>query len=115
MGRNFVWCPTRLSLWCSVVQNVLRWLFYIDWYRHASYTSGNTPYFIRKDINEVAQSLEGNSLKHFQWFENNQMDSNKDKCYFLKSNKINVSIRTDNEEIDNTEYAKLSRNKLDAT
>ena len=72
-------------------------------------------HILNGEINKVVQSLEDNSLKHFQWFENNQMDSNKDKCYFLKSNKVNLSLRTDNEQIDNTEYEKMSRIKLDAT
>ena len=67
-----------------------------------SYAEDNAPYVIGRDINEIIQSLEGDSLKLFQWFQRNQMKSNKSKRNFLKNNKTYFYLRTHNKQIDNT-------------
>ena len=49
----------------------------------ASYADDNTPYVIADDINGVIASLEKASKVLFEWFENNLLKSNTDKCHVL--------------------------------
>ena len=46
----------------------------------ASYADDNTPYVIADDISGVITSLEQTSKTLFEWFENNLLKSNTDKC-----------------------------------
>ena len=49
----------------------------------ASYADDNTPYTTGNLIEEVIQKLENATKKLFQWFSDNQMKANPDKCHFL--------------------------------
>ena len=58
----------------------------------ASYRDENTPYVTGKNIKEVVQWLENDSLKLFQWFRENQTKANKDKFHFLKQKHTSVRL-----------------------
>ena len=47
----------------------------------ASYADNNTPYVIADAINSVITSLKKASKVSFQWFENNLLKSNTNKCH----------------------------------
>ena len=51
----------------------------------ASYVHDETTYTTGNSIEEVIQKLENTSKTHFQWFSDNQMKVNTDKCHFLCS------------------------------
>ena len=54
----------------------------------ASYTDDNTPCTTGNSIEEVITKL-GNAIKtFFQWFSDNQMKANPDKCHFLCNSKL---------------------------
>ena len=54
----------------------------------ASYTDDNTPCTAGNSIEEVITKL-GNAVKtFFQWFSDNQMKANPDKCHFLCNSKL---------------------------
>ena len=59
----------------------------------ASYADDNTPYFIAGDINGIITSLEKASKALFEWFENNWLKSNADKCHLLVSSSDAVNLR----------------------
>ena len=62
----------------------------------ASYADDNTPYNTGDSIEEVIKNLENASKTLFQWFANNQMKANPDKCHFLCRNfssKASISIQ----------------------
>ena len=59
----------------------------------ASYAGDNTPYVIANDINVVITSLEKASKVLFEWFENNLLKSNADKCHLLVSSSDAVNLR----------------------
>ena len=65
----------------------------------ASYADDNTPYTIGKSIEEVIQKLENTAKTLFQWFSNNQMKANADKCQFLCSSNSEVSLTIENQKI----------------
>ena len=54
----------------------------------ASYADDNTPYFIGKDLDDVISKLQNASKTLFQWFNDNQMKDNPDKCHFICSSSI---------------------------
>ena len=55
----------------------------------ASYADDNTPYVTAENLDEVIKSLEKDSIKLFQWFSDNQLKANHDKCHLLVSGKNN--------------------------
>ena len=51
----------------------------------ASYADDNTPFIIGEDIGDVIFKLQNASKTPFQWFYDNQMKANPDKCHFICS------------------------------
>ena len=49
----------------------------------ASYADDNTPYTTGNSVEEVIQKSENAAKTLFQWFRDNQMTANADKCHFL--------------------------------
>ena len=80
----------------------------------ASYADDNTPYTTGDSIEEVIQKLENASKALFQWFSDNQMKANPDKCHFLCSSKIDVSLSVENQNIQSSKCEKLLGVKLDS-
>ena len=62
----------------------------------ASYADDNTPYTTGCSIEEVIEKLENASKVLFQWFSDNQMKANPDKCHFLCSSNTEVSLNVEN-------------------
>ena len=79
----------------------------------ASYADDNTPYVTAENLDEVIKSLEKDSIKLFQWFSDNQMKANHDKCHLLVSGKNNVTMNASGFKIKNTESKKLLGVKVD--
>ena len=79
----------------------------------ASYADDNTPYVTAENLDEVIKSLEKDSIKLFQWFSDNQMKANHDKCHLLVSGKNNVTMNASGFKIKNTECEKLLGIKVD--
>ena len=59
----------------------------------ASYADDNTPYVIANDINGVITSLVKASKALFEWFENNLLKSNANKCHLLVSSSDAVNLK----------------------
>ena len=59
----------------------------------ASYTDYNNPYVIADDINGVIASSEKASKALFEWFKNNLLKSNGDRCNLLVSLSDAVSLK----------------------
>ena len=49
----------------------------------ASYANNNSPYASSSNLDAVIKKLEGSTNNLFQWFRNNPMKVNDDKCYLL--------------------------------
>ena len=61
-----------------------------------------------ENLDEVIKSLEKDSIKLFQWFSDNQMKANHDKCHLLVSGKNNVTMNASGFKIKNTECENYS-------
>ena len=73
----------------------------------ASYADDNTPFFVGKDLDDVISKLQNASKTLFQWFNDNQMKANPDKCHFVCSSSVKVNISTENQNISNSASEKL--------
>ena len=62
----------------------------------ASYVDDNTPYTTGNSIEEVIQKLENAAKTLFQWFSDNQMKANPNKCHLLCSSNSEVSLTIEN-------------------
>ena len=72
----------------------------------ASYTDDNTPIFVGYDLNDVILKLQNASKTLFNWFNDNQMKANQDKCNFICSSSVKTSIIIENEQIRNSSWEK---------
>ena len=63
----------------------------------ASYADNSTPYVVGNNI-DVIINLQNASLTLFQWFYDNQMKANPDKCHFICSidDKVNIIVENQN-------------------
>ena len=80
----------------------------------ASYADDNTPYTTGNSMEEVIQKLENAAKTLFQWFSDNQMKANPDKCHFLCNSNSEVSLTMETQKIKNSKFEKLLRIKLDS-
>ena len=62
----------------------------------ASYANDNTLYTTGNSTEEVIQKLENAAKTLFQWFNDNQMKANPDKCHFLcnTNNEVSLTLET---------------------
>ena len=67
----------------------------------ASYPDDNTPYAIADDINGVIKSLEKASKALLEWFENNLLKNNADKCHLLVVSTDSVNLKVSGYDIKN--------------
>ena len=73
----------------------------------ASYADDNTPFFVGNDLDEVIFKLQSASKTLFQWFADNQMKANPDKCHFICSSNLKTRIMIENGQIHNSIGEKL--------
>ena len=80
----------------------------------ASYEDDNTSYTTGNSIEEVIQKLENAAKTLFQWFSDNQMKANSDKCHFLCNSNSEVSLTIETQKIKNSKFEKLLGIKFDS-
>ena len=79
----------------------------------ASYANDSTPFIVENNIDNVTASLEQVSDALFNWFKNNRLKNNVDKCHVLVSTSKPVGIKVGDYTIDNSECEKLLGVKID--
>ena len=72
-----------------------------------SYADNNTPYVCSENIDVNLEKLEGVGKKLFEWFSNNFLKANADKCYLILSANEPYSTNINNEVIKNSNSKKL--------
>ena len=73
----------------------------------ASYADDNTPYMIADNADDLITSLEQASNSLFEWYKNNLLNSNADKCHMLVSTNDRVSMNVGGFKIDKSDTEKL--------
>ena len=79
----------------------------------ASYAYDNTPYCIGKTSEEAISQLEKSSKSIFEWFENNRLKSNPNKCHLLLSKNDSFEANINENRISNTRFEELLDVKFD--
>ena len=73
----------------------------------ASYADDNTPYASSSNLDAVINKLEESTNNLFQWFRNNHMKANADKCHLLVTGNYEVSANINEFEIESSKKEKL--------
>ena len=90
-------------------------MFYdIDDYDIASYADHNTPYASSSNLDALINKLEESTNNLFQWFRNNHMKANADKCHLLVTGNYKVSANINEFEIERSKKEKLIGISIDA-
>ena len=80
----------------------------------ANYTDDTTPFVSGDTPLNVITSLENVAEKLFEWFANNHMKANHDKCHLLMSTLAPISIKVKDYIIKNSDNEKLLGVTVDA-
>ena len=72
-----------------------------------SYADDNTPYCAYDNFDDVLACLEKTASDLFEWFSNNGMKANADKCHLLLSTKGKLTANISNFKITNSKKEKL--------
>ena len=91
-------------------------MFYdIDDCDNASYADDNTPYAISSNLNALINKLAESTNNLLQWFRNNHMKTNTDKCHLLVTGNYEVSANINEFEIESSKKEKLQGISIDTT
>ena len=94
----------------SILGPLLFNIFLCDLFFHndnidfASYADDNTLYTIVNDVGDVTCKLQNSSKILFQWFMDNQMKANLDKCHFTYSTNDTVNMIVENQIMDKSKH-----------
>ena len=72
-----------------------------------SYADDNIPYVCSENVDVTLEKLEEVGKVLFEWFSNNFLKANADKCHLILSTDEPFSINIDNEVIKNSNNKKL--------
>ena len=76
----------------------------------ANFTDDNTPYVTRDNISSVVKLLEEVACVIFQWFKDNEMKANADKCHVLLNTSNALIVTIDKVQIKKQSIEKITRN-----
>ena len=79
----------------------------------ASYAYDNTPYTSDLNLEEIIQKLELTTNNLFEWFKNNHMKANADKCHLLVTRDTDVTTKMGEFDVKNTREEKFLFVKID--
>ena len=115
MVKNRIWCtPAVYRYGVSILGSLLFNINTLDIYfeqkdvKFAAYADDNTPYFCDKNLEVILSKLQIYTLKLLEWFSNNYVKMNSDKCHLiLSSNEKNRKIELIGEIINQTQIQEL--------
>ena len=73
----------------------------------AAYENDNTPCFCDKNLEVLLTTLQICALKLLEWFSENYMKINSDRCHLILSSNENKKLEFNGEVINNTQIQKL--------
>ena len=104
----------RNKIWCSAGSNTNDNFYFVKDVTIANYADDNTTYSTDKDIINLLEKLENETSIFLEWFNNNEMKSNEDKCHLLFVNQQeNVSVKLGDETIAGSTTVDLLGVKID--
>ena len=73
----------------------------------ANYADDTTPYSYASDLSTILNNLQKGVEKMFEWFLENRLKANANKCHLLLSSKDSAKIEVGNYPVDNIDRVKL--------
>ena len=73
----------------------------------ANYADDTTPYAIEDNVQQLITILEQNTGKILEWYSDNYMKSNDDKCHLLLTSSTETSVKVGNNDIKNSSSEQL--------
>ena len=84
MVKNRIWCTPGIHTGALLFNiNTLDMFFEQKDVNFAAYADDNTPYFFDKNLEVLLSKLQICALKLLEWFSNNYMKMNSDKCHLI--------------------------------
>ena len=80
----------------------------------ASYADNNTPYNFDFNLDNAISNLEKSTNSLLNWFRENHMKANTNKCHLLVSSDESCTVKTEDFSIKNSTEEKLSGIKIDS-
>ena len=80
----------------------------------ANYADDNSPYTKSDTLNDVIETSESESIRLLQWFKDNQIKTNKDKCQLLVNDRCYKGINVCGAEIKIGDCEKLLAIKIES-
>ena len=81
--------------------------FIIEKFDIANFADGNTPYVTGDNISSLIKLLDEVACAIFQWFQDNEMKANTDKCHVLLNTSNELTIKINEVQIKNSQSEKL--------
>ena len=81
--------------------------FIIEKFDLANFADDNTPYVTGDNVSLVVKLLEEGACAIFQWFEDNEMKANADKCHVLLNTSNELTVKINEVQIKNSQSEKL--------
>ena len=82
-------------------------LFIIEKFDTANFADDNIPYVTGANISSVVKFLEEVACAIFQWFQDNEMKVNADKCHVLLNTSNELTVKINEVQIKNSQSEKL--------
>ena len=76
-------------------------------YDIAKFADDNTPYVTRDNISSAVKLLEKVACAIFQWFRDNEMKANADKCHVLLNISNGLTVKTNEVQTKNSQWEKV--------
>ena len=85
--------PARINFRTAIIQSISLWFTLICWEADImSYADDNTPYVCSENVGVTLEILEEVGKVLFEWFSNNLLKGNADKCHLILSKDEPFSI-----------------------
>ena len=98
MGRDIIWCTPRFNLEITFTQRVyIYYLFFkVSDLEYASFADDTIPYSCLPEMIHILEKLGKGIQSMFDWFLENFLKANAEKCHLIASSRIPVNIQTSN-------------------
>ena len=108
---SYIWGSTRIDSRTFIIQYLFNWLVLYNWryWFCYSYADDNTPYVSADNIDRFIKFLEEASEILFEWFNDNLMKINTDKCHLLVSTNYSLKAKLGNFHITDSKILVLIR------
>ena len=108
MERNNIGCSAGFYIRPLFFNIYLCDLFFIiEKFDIANFADDNTPYVTGDNISSVVKLLEEVACAIFQWFKDNEMKANADKCHVLLSTSNELTTKINEVQIKKSQSQKL--------